>query len=565
MKLKFGLRARFLVLFVIFSILISWAAGYITQKKFEETIWNQYKKNAIETANLAVAMIDGDKFEQYALTLKKDEDYEQMQENLNQIRRMGNVAYIYALKVISDFETIYVFDTWEENTPKEEIGQLGGREAYDKTYTGIAKAMESKKTNEEFEVTAITRFGYNATIYAPVLNSKEEAVGVIGVDVAMNDIKSTAAAAVKDMLSVMISIIIFFLFFLLIVIQNSFIKPIRLLKSCVEEMAAGNLGVQAPVWGKTEIAEISRVFNEMSYNISIHMKEMEALNKGYHKFVPEQMFHILQKPDITRIHLGDYQETRLTVLSMQVRDFEAITKAMETRELFAFINRIYHEAVPCIQSRDGVIGEYYKGGFLAFCQKSCQEMLDGAIVICQHFYEVRKQMKGNDSEKCHLNFGISHGMVMLGIVGDKERIAASMLSEQIEAAEHLKSVAWKYRSEILITGAAAQEIPDFFTQYSNRFMGMIHFRTSGQTEKIYDVFDGDSMKDREHKKITKDKFEEGVKKFLKKEFYEARLCFIEVLKLYRQDYAAREYLYRCNCYYQNSESAQEADIYIETI
>ena len=91
----------------------------------------------------------------------------------------------------------------------------------------------------------------------------------------------------------------------------------------------------------------------------------------------------------------------------------------------------------------------------------------------------------------------------------------------------------------------------------------MHLRTSDRAEKIYDVYDGDAMEDRERKDLTKEKFEEGVRRFLAREFYEARLCFIEVLKLYRFDYAAREYLYLCNSFYQNEEGAREADVYVE--
>lgn len=563
MRLRFGLRARFIVIFLVFSLLISAAAGSITQKKFEDTIWKQYEKNAMETAGLAASLIDGDLFEKYAQTLEKDEAYEEIQENLNRIRRMNDVVYLYALKVISDEETIYVFDTWNEDTPEEDIGQLGGREPYDKTYTGIARALETGKVNEEFEVTAITRFGYNATIYAPVINSRGEAVGVVGVDVAMNDIKTTASENVRELLTVMISIILFFLLILLMVVQSGVIRPIRVLKSCVEQMAAGSLGIQAPVQGRTEISEISRVFNQMSYNISIHMKEMEDLNRGYHKFVPEEIFTILQKPDVTRIRLGDYQETVLSVLSMQIRGFDSLAQSMETRTLFAFLNQVYQEAVPPIQKRGGVIGEYQKGGFSAFYENSCQNALDSAIIVCQHFGQVGRQMEEQGLPRPDLSFGISHGVVMVGIVGDRDRTTASMLSEQITAAEHLKGTAKKYGSRILITGAAAGEIPEFRSRYSSRFMGLLHFKTSGRTEKIYDVYDGDLVEDKEKKDITRGKFEEGVEKFLKRDFYEARLCFIEVLKLYRLDYGAREYLYRCNCCYQDPEAVETANTYIE--
>lgn len=562
MKLKFGLRARFILIFLVFSVIISGASGYITQKQYEATILKQYQDKTIQTARLAASFIDGDKFDEYAATLQKDKEYEVIQENLNHIRRTQDVVYLYALKVISDQETLYVFDTWNESTQKDAVGQLGGREPYNPDYKGIANALETGKTNEQFEITEITRFGYNATIYAPVLNSKGEAVGVVGVDVAMNDIKTTVNDAVTGLLSVMLLITALCFLALLVVVQTEFIHPVRVLKACVQEMANGKLGVQAPVRGNNEISEISEIFNRMSFNIGVHMQEITGLNDGYHKFVPLEVFKILQKTDITQIRLGDYKETVLSILSMQINGFDKITKTKESKKLFAFINRIYSETVPAIQKRGGVIGEYYKGGFLAFYQTACQNVLDSAIIACQHFNKIIKQGELEEGERCRLAFGISHGPVMLGIVGNDDRFSASMLSEQITASEYLKTIAWKYRSLILITGTAAEQIPDFEQQYSHRLIGIMYFKTTGKKERFYDVYDGDPAEDREMKKLTKEKFEEGVNKFLAGEFYEARLCFIEVLKLYRFDYAAREYLYLCN-QYQMEENALDIQIYIE--
>lgn len=563
MKLKFGLRARFILIFLVFTVIISAASGYITQKKYEATILKQYQDNAIQNANLAASFIDGDKFDEYAATLLKDKDYEITQENLNHIKRTQDMVYLYALKVVSDSETLYVFDTWEEDTPEDAVGQLGDREAYNPDYRGIANALETGKTNEQFEITEITRFGYNATIYAPILNSSGKAVGVVGIDIAMNDIKQTVNDAVTGLLSVMILIIALCFLALLVVVQTEFIHPVRVLKNCVQEMANGELGVQAPVEGNNEISEISGIFNRMSLNISVHMQEITGLNDGYHKFVPLEVFKILQKTDIRLIRLGDFKETVLSILSMQINGFEKITETKESKKLFSFINRIYSETVPTIQGRGGVIGEYYKGGFLAFYQNACQDVLDSAIIVCQHFNKLINQGEIEEGERFRLAFGISHGPVMLGIVGNDDRFSASMLSEQITASEYLKTVAWKYRSLILITGTAAEHIPDFEQQYSHRLLGMMYFKTTGKRERFYDVYDGDPAEDREMKELTKEKFEEGVKKFLAKEFYEARLCFIEVLKLYRIDYAAREYLYLCNQYYQLEENIQEIQICIE--
>ncbi|MCH5344172.1 MAG: HAMP domain-containing protein [Acetatifactor sp.] len=562
MKLKFGLRARFIAIFLIAGMLLSVVAGYITGRSVRDTIWEQYRNYAIDIANLAVTFIDGDSFVRYAETLEKDEEYEFTQENLNRINRSSTVAYLYAVQLLPDDRALYIFDSWGDDVPGRVFSPLGTMSAYDSNYTEIAKPLATKKTTEAFEKTPINEEGYVATIYAPIINSAGDVVGVLGVDMAIYDIEETVDAAQKKLFTVMISLILFLLVILLVVVQNSLIRPVRVLRSCVEEMAGGRLGVQAPVKGNTELADISRVFNQMSSNISAHLSEMEALNSGYHKFVPEEIFRTLQK-DVTQIRLGDFRNVTLTVLSMGICDFDKIANTMASRELFTFINRIYQEAVPPVEERGGVIVEFYKDGFWAFHQTSCQEALDSAIVICQQFHDVREQMKYQGVNGPNLSIGIGHGKVILGIVGDKERLEVSMLSEQITAAEHLRGVARKYRAQILITGTAAAQIPDFENQYSVRFIGLMQFKISGSTDQIYDVYDGDSMEDRHLKTITKDIFEEGVNKFLDRQYYEARRCFIEVLKTYRSDAAAKEYLFLCDSLYRNPEADKEENIFIE--
>ena len=122
MKLKFGLRVRFIIIFLLFSVVISVAAGYVTRDNYQKTIEKQYLEKAIETANLAASFVDGDKVEEYIRTLEKDETYEETQDDLNHIRRNNDVGYLYVLQVASDTETIYVFDTWTVDTPVENIG-----------------------------------------------------------------------------------------------------------------------------------------------------------------------------------------------------------------------------------------------------------------------------------------------------------------------------------------------------------------------------------------------------------------------------------------------------------
>ena len=81
----------------------------------------------------------------------------------------------------------------------------------------------------------------------------------------------------------------------------------------------------------------------------------------------------------------------------------------------------------------------------------------------------------------------------------------------------------------------------------------MYLRANDTLERIYDVYDGDAEEDFYQKELTRPLFEQGVELFVAKKFYEARLVFVEVLKQYRRDRAAKAYLYRCDKYYKSAD------------
>ena len=115
-----------------------------------------------------------------------------------------------------------------------------------------------------------------------------------------------------------------------------------------------------------------------------------------------------------------------------------------------------------------------------------------------------------------------------------------------------------------MSGSLKEQIPDFERNYSSRYLGQIYLRAADQTEELYDVYDGDSVEDKNGKRRTRLLFEKGVEFFQQRRFYDARLHFIEVLKANRMDRAAKEYLYLCSRYLGEDEKEQEhAPVYLE--
>ena len=293
----------------------------------------------------------------------------------------------------------------------------------------------------------------------------------------------------------------------------------------------------------------------MSTSIKGHVEEINLINAAYHKYVPSQFFAFLQKESVTEVELGNQKQKELAVLNFNINDFKQQIRPMNSEEMFAFINGTLQRVIPEVVQEKGMVETFYEGGFTALYEKDCESALNTAVNICQ---------KLQRTNKLQFSIGIAYGAVMLGIVGHDSRLSAISISQQTETAQFLQKLAPKYGAHILVTGTAVAQVYDFTELYHARVLGYISNSFTGQIEKIYDIYDGDEEEIRQQKDLTKALFEEGINLYCARKFYEARNAFIEVLKQFRRDAAAREYLFLCNQYYQ-MENLQEIDICIETL
>ncbi|MGN1349545.1 MAG: HAMP domain-containing protein [Anaerovoracaceae bacterium] len=356
--------------------------------------------------------------------------------------------------------------------------------------------------------------------------------------------------------------ILVILILLLVALMLVTLHPLKRLRLAIQEVTEGNLGVQTTVRGNDEIADVSRVFNQMSTTVEYSVNELTELNQGYFRFVPSKMFQLLRKSSVTDVRLGDQMHSDITILSVNAQGFSDMISSMNSAEMFRFINDVYSELVPIINEKGGVVDRFEEAGLVAFFTGSSEDAVNSAVSVCQEMDVVNSRRTAKGLPVVTLTGGISYGPVMVGIVGHRERLAATTVSEHTNLSSFLQQMAPKYAARVLTTAATAERIPEFHERYNARFIGFLHVTATDRAEKLYDVFDGDTEEIRRLKRQTKDLFERGVELYCQKDYYEARLVFIQVLKQFRMDAAAREYLYRCDQYYQ-MEDTSGIDVYIE--
>lgn len=395
----------------------------------------------------------------------------------------------------------------------------------------------------------------------PLVNDQGEVFAVMETGITKASLEYAVTQNTKQIGMINLGVMLFLIVLLTGILLRS-LAPLKKLKESVQAIINGRLGVQTPVRGHDEVAEIGRVFNQMSTSIEFHVNELTDLNDGYFKFVPSKMFELLRKSSVIDVKLGDQTNEDITILSFDAVKFEEMVSAMNGEEMFNLINRIFSNLVPIVNGNGGVVDKFENAGLVAFYTGGNERALVTAISVCQTMDRLNAEGGFGPGRQIEMANGLSYGSVMIGIVGHEERLAATTISEHTNLSGYLRRIAPKYGARILTTASAIARITDFDEKFNARFVGFLHVRANNTLEKLYDVFDGDQEEKKFLKKQTRELFERGVNLYCSKEFYEARLVFIEVLKQFRQDAAAKEYLYRCDRYYQMNNT-DTIEIFIE--
>ncbi|MBD5451558.1 MAG: HAMP domain-containing protein [Lachnospiraceae bacterium] len=444
--------------------------------------------------------------------------------------------YVYSIFRADEEGKLYVSESMSEysGVPVEWV------------YTGevLSKIYQVYDSGEVINKLDEDRNGKRMNKYIPLVlgNGKKYGVLAVSVDGNMQDYQ---VWYYQRNLKNASSMLLFALTVVLMVILYIFLRPLKTLKECAGKLAAGDLGVTVEVHGQDEVADISQAFNQMSLKIAQYIQDIKSMSDGYYKFIPAKILDMLDKESIQEVKLGDQMTGEFTILSLHAIDYPKQSVSLSAEQVYNNINKVLSVLVEPINSHSGIVEHFEDAGLTALFTAKSREALDAAI-------DMQRLMPGNGR-----TIAISYGQVMIGVVGHEQRMEATAISAHSDLAKTLRLRGDQYGAHILITHLVYEQIPGFEEHYHARYLGNIYLTANDTYERVYDVYDGDSEEEFYNKERTKQLFERGVGLFVAKKFYEARLVFVEVLKQYRKDKAAKEYLYRCDQYYK---LANEEDV-----
>ncbi len=221
---------------------------------------------------------------------------------------------------------------------------------------------------------------------------------------------------------------------------------------------------------------------------------LERVSRAYYRFVPQAFLHLLGKRDITTVELGDQIQRTMTVLFADVRGFTALSESMTPEENFTFINRLLRHLGPLIRDHKGFIDKYLGDGIMALFPEHPSDALLAACAMRKTLRRFNAGRVAQGQSQIKIGIGVHTGTLMLGTVGEPERMDGTVIADAVNTAARLESLTKRYGVTILAS-AEAIEKSGFAEKYPLHIRLIGRVRAKGKTSavELYEVFDDEAV------------------------------------------------------------------------
>jgi len=314
---------------------------------------------------------------------------------------------------------------------------------------------------------------------------------------------------------------------------------IRKLKKCVDAVSAGNYDISARISSGDEVESLANSFNTMTRFIRANMLQLERSNRAYYRFVPENLMRILGVSSIEELGKRSYVKDTMTVL---VTSFRFPEKSTSAEELFTNINQVTERIAPVVMKNNGTVYDFKYDGFHAVFDENAENAVRAAVQIREEAEALNAERESRGEKPVDVRIVMSSGEVMLGIIGDENRMSPSAVSEVINTANALVDIC---RGSDIYIGCTRQ-VFEGVKGYRSRYVGVVELKN--ELVELIDIYDGDPYDLLKHKEMYAAQFAQAVDLYYSRDFKEARYLFMQIVQASRNDGAARNYMYFADQY-----------------
>ncbi|MCB1190118.1 MAG: response regulator [Leptospiraceae bacterium] len=279
---------------------------------------------------------------------------------------------------------------------------------------------------------------------------------------------------------------------------------------------------------------------ELLARIKAHIG-LSKINQSFGRFVPLDYLKFLGKESILDVSLGDNVAKEMTILFSDIRSFTNLSESMSPEDNFRFVNGYFKRVSPKVRDHNGLIIKYIGDALMAIYKESPYNALDSAISQLQELNRYNIYRKRRGFNEIQIGIGIHTGFVMMGIVGESNRMQGDAFSDNVNLASRLEGLTKYCGASIIISETVYDKIKEK-NKYSIRFLGRAIVKGRNNPISIYEVLDGETTYKLEKKIETLVNFKEAVNAFQEGNLQKSYSLFSNVYSILPEDLIITLYL-----------------------
>lgn len=383
------------------------------------------------------------------------------------------------------------------------------------------------------------KWGTWLTVAAPIFDDKKQVIAALAIDYNVNDS--------SNFLHTMLNKTYFFIFFsiLLSILFSAFIsrqlsKPIELLVNAAKRIRHHDFNVRVDIHSDDQIGMFANVFNNMTNEIQQYSTNLENLIHSYARFVPMEFLKLLDLPSILNVKLGDQVEKTMAVLFCDIRYFTSTTERMSPKEAIQYLNDYLHIAAPVIRQHHGFVDKFIGDAIMALFPRGSTDAVRCSIELLKKV-SAYNQLIAQQANPIQLAMGIHAGKLMLGTVGEEERLEGTVISDVVNFAARLETTS-KLLNIVSIISEDAINTLATGSKFEYRYLGKMKAKGKTVAIGVYELLDELPEEIKQAKIKTRTLFEKAVHQFEQSQTKNATTLFKKVLAQCPSDTVAQIYL-----------------------
>lgn len=335
-----------------------------------------------------------------------------------------------------------------------------------------------------------------------------------------------------------------------VLLNNTLVYPLHTLLQGVRQVNSGQRTVSVPVQYQDEIGYLTESFNGMVASLRESDVQKDALTEAYARFVPHEFLQQLGRDSITEVGLGDLVQREMTVLFVDVRNFTTLAERLSPQAIFDLLNRLLGAVSPMIREQHGFIDKYLGDGVMALFPRAPADAVRAAIAIRRALNDFNVQR----SQPLEVGMGLHTGSLVLGTVGEAERMDGTVIADAVNVAARLQVLTKRFGVSAITTTETLAQLPFGALTYV-RPLGLVRVRGRQQSLRIFEIFEGAAPAQVALKYETRHDFEGALQAYYARDFAKAQAAWAAVLQHNPNDRAVQYFIAQCTRFLQSPPPA----------